>query len=89
MTGQSSYLDDADRYVRSVHRGWEGLKNECIDKFGNVYGVCRGSGYSYSALYYKNELTWQLNDTHGIGIVLLAGIEALRLREFFSSQTTQ
>jgi rhamnogalacturonyl hydrolase YesR len=80
--------EDADRFVSSVHSGWEGLKNECIDKFGNVYGICRGSGYSYSALYYKKELSWQLNDTHGIGIVLLAGIEALRLREFCSSQTT-
>lgn len=78
--------EDADRYILSVHRGWEGLINECIDKFGNVYGVCRGSGYSYSALYYKNELTWQLNDTHGIGIVLLAGIETLQLRAYCSQK---
>lgn len=81
--------EDTDRYVRSVHKGWEGLKNECIDKLGNVYGVCRGSGYSYSASYYKNELTWQLNDTHGIGIVLLAGIEAMQLRAHGLSQTEE
>ncbi|MGZ7442609.1 hypothetical protein ACLD72_013710 [Paenibacillus sp. TH7-28] len=39
----------------------------------------RGSGYSYNKYYYKDELTWQLNDTHGIGIVLLAGIEVAQL----------
>ncbi|WHX48217.1 glycoside hydrolase family 88 protein [Paenibacillus woosongensis] len=60
-------------------RGWEGLTETCIDKHGNVYGVCRGSGYSFNKLYYKEELDWQLNDTHGIGIVLLAGIEIVQL----------
>ena len=29
------------------------------------------------AEYYKNELLWQTNDTHGIGIVLLAGSEMI------------
>jgi hypothetical protein len=52
-----------------------------------VYGVCRGSGYSYSALYYKERLSWLLNDTHGIGIVLLAGIETLRLQAHLASGT--
>lgn len=55
------------------------MTESCIDKDGNVYGVCRGSGYSFNKYYYKDELTWRLNDTHGIGIVLLAGIEALQL----------
>lgn len=76
------WLEDTERYILSVFRGWKGLTNYCIDKSGNVYGVCRGSGYSYSSLYYKHELTWQLNDTHGIGIVLLAGIETLQLRKY-------
>jgi rhamnogalacturonyl hydrolase YesR len=61
-------------------RGWKALTEYCIDRQGNVYGVCRGSGYSFNKLYYKEQLTWQLNDTHGIGIVLLAGIEALELK---------
>ncbi|OMF38350.1 hypothetical protein BK133_02180 [Paenibacillus sp. FSL H8-0548] len=75
------WLSDIESYTTSVLKGWEGLVSRCIDKNGNVYGVCRGSGYSYSAYYYKDELSWQLNDTHGIGIVLLAGIEILKLRK--------
>lgn len=80
------WLGDEETYTTAVFRGWEGLTSHCIDKWGNVYGVCRGSGYSYSSLYYKEELTWQLNDTHGIGIVLLAGIEMLQLHKHISSR---
>lgn len=69
----------AEAYLDSALRGWRGLTLHCIDKHGNVYGVCRGSGYSFNKYYYKDELTWQLNDTHGIGIVLLAGGEIAEL----------
>lgn len=79
------WLAETEAYMTSVQRGWEGIAKRAIDKAGNVYGVCRGSGYSYSALYYKDELTWNLNDTHGIGIVLLAGIEYIKLRDFVKS----
>lgn len=80
------WLDNAELYASAVLRGWKGLTSHCIDKHGHVYGVCRGSGYSFSALYYKDELTWQLDDTHGIGIILLAGIETLRLRNFYKEE---
>ncbi|MNI64979.1 Unsaturated rhamnogalacturonyl hydrolase YteR [compost metagenome] len=73
------WLENPTIYIDSVQRGWKGLTHETIDRFGNVYGVCRGSGYSFNADYYKHDLLWLLNDTHGIGIVLLAGIEALQL----------
>ncbi|WP_284638973.1 glycoside hydrolase family 88/105 protein [Paenibacillus silviterrae] len=75
------WLQESDGYIESVLRGWEGLVRHCIDKHGNVYGVCRGSGYSFNKYYYKDQLTWQLNDTHGIGIVLLAGIETIKLEK--------
>ncbi|WP_426451777.1 glycoside hydrolase family 88/105 protein [Paenibacillus sp. S-38] len=81
------WLPDPAPYVQAVRRGFDGLTRTCIDKQGNVYGVCRGSGYSYSALYYKERLSWLLNDTHGIGIVLLAGIETLRLQAHLASGT--
>nr|WP_246354451.1 glycoside hydrolase family 88 protein [Paenibacillus phytohabitans] len=73
-------------YAAAAIRGWHALAEYCIDKQGNVYGVCRGSGYSFNKLYYKEQLTWQLNDTHGIGIVLLAGIEALELTRELEAQ---
>jgi unsaturated rhamnogalacturonyl hydrolase len=57
-----------------------------VDRFGNVHGVCRGSNYSFSPDYYKHELLWRTNDTHGIGIVLLAGGEVLKLQDWLASR---
>lgn len=68
-------------YEQAVERGWQALAGCSVDHQGNVYGVCIGSRYSFSSDYYKHELPWGLNDTHGIGIVLLAGVEAARLRK--------
>ncbi|MFE5320529.1 glycoside hydrolase family 105 protein [Paenibacillus sp. NPDC056579] len=75
------WLEDQDPYVRAVLQGWEGLCDRAIDKRGNLYGVCKGSSWSYHNAYYKHDLGWNLNDTHGIGIVLLAGIETERMKE--------
>jgi unsaturated rhamnogalacturonyl hydrolase len=72
---QQGWLTNVEEYMGAVFRGWEGLTKISIDKSGNIYGVCRGSGYSFSERYYKDELPWLLNDTHGIGIVMLAGVE--------------
>jgi hypothetical protein len=58
------------------------LTRKSIDKKGNVYGVCGGSAYSFTSEYYKKDLQTRLNDTHGIGIVLLAGIEVMKLKEY-------
>jgi unsaturated rhamnogalacturonyl hydrolase len=48
--------------------------------------VCVGSKYAFTADYYKNDLPWKTNDTHGIGIVLLAGIEVERLNVYMASE---
>jgi unsaturated rhamnogalacturonyl hydrolase len=68
-------------FEEAVERGWKALAGCSIDHQGNVHGVCVGSRYSFSSEYYKHELPWSLNDTHGIGIVLLAGVEAARLHK--------
>lgn len=52
------------------------LRKYCVDSEGNIYGVCRGSGYSYREEYYKYELPWIFNDAHGTGIVLMAFTES-------------
>ncbi len=74
------WIVEPEPYARAVESAWEALTGTCIDAGGNVYGVCRGSEFSFAPDYYKNELSWNLNDTHGVGIVLLAGVEVLRLR---------
>ena len=65
----------AEEYQEPANRAVEGLKKLCVDEEGSVYGVCRGSGYSFRLNYYKHELNWVLNDTHGIGMVLIAIVE--------------
>ena len=59
----------------AAKKAWKGLSTISIDKLGNIYGVCRGSSYSFTPDYYRDVLGWVLNDTHGTGIVMLAGIE--------------
>ncbi len=78
------WLRNPEKYVKSVYKAWEGISKTSVDFGGNVYGVCRGSEFSFIPDYYKYELGWNLNDTHGTGIVMLAGIEIIRLNEFLS-----
>ncbi len=78
------WIKNQEPLIKAVFKGWEGLAKIAIDKNGNIYGVCRGSGYSFSADYYKHDLSWLLNDTHGIGIVMLAGTEVDRLQAFLN-----
>ncbi|WP_245599924.1 glycoside hydrolase family 88/105 protein [Paenibacillus harenae] len=80
------WLDHPERYARAALDGWQGLCRRAIDKHGNLYGVCKGSSWSYSHAYYKHELGWNLNDTHGIGIVLLAGIETQHMKEWLEAE---
>jgi rhamnogalacturonyl hydrolase YesR len=83
---QHGWLAEPEKYIRAVFKGWEALNRTSIDRLGNVHGVCRGSEFSFTSDYYKRDLLWNLNDTHGIGIVLLAGVEVHRLTQFLQSQ---
>lgn len=74
------WLKNPEKYVKAIYKAWKGISKTSVDSNGNVYGVCRGSEFSFIADYYKYELGWNLNDTHGTGIVMLAGIEVIRLR---------
>jgi rhamnogalacturonyl hydrolase YesR len=68
-----------DAYRAAAERAWCALERGAIDKNGAVYGVCRGSEFAFNPRYYAEHLLPRLNDTHGIGIVLLAGVELLKL----------
>lgn len=67
--------------ISSIQRAWEGMKQRVIDRRGDLYGVCQGSGCSFSRSYYR-QLGWRFNDPHGIGIAILAGVEKLTLDEY-------
>ncbi len=68
---------DRSRIAAAVRKAWIGLTRTAVDRHGNLFGVCQGSGFSFSRAYYRS-LSWRFNDTHGIGIVMLAGAEILR-----------
>lgn len=83
---RNGWLEDSEPYVSAVFKAWKALNHGSIDSDGNVYGVCRGSEFSFSPEYYKKDLLPRLNDTHGIGIVLLAGVEVIRLRNHLETE---
>ncbi len=58
-------------------KGWEGILTK-IRYDGQIEGVCEGTGVSDDLNFYYRRPT-PLNDIHGIGAVLLAGIEVLTL----------
>jgi len=72
---------EVNPYRIAAEKAWKALEKFSIDKDGNIHGVCRGSEFSFNPRYYAEHLLPRLNDTHGIGIVLLAGVELLKLRK--------
>ncbi|HIW34461.1 MAG TPA: glycoside hydrolase family 88 protein [Candidatus Paenibacillus intestinavium] len=76
------WLDEhAVEYNAVVVQGWEALTKYAITRQGNVFGVCSGSRYSFAPDYYMYDLRTVVNDNHGIGIMMLAGVEVELLRQ--------
>ncbi|MFC4099767.1 glycoside hydrolase family 88/105 protein [Paenibacillus xanthanilyticus] len=69
------WLQRDERYAEAAIAAWRGLTSKAIDRSGNVHGVCSGSRYSFSPDYYMYDLRTVVNDNHGIGIMMLAGVE--------------
>ena len=65
------------RYASVARRGWQGVASR-VRPDGQIEGICAGTGVSDSLRFYYERPT-PLNDVHGIGTVLLAGGEMLRL----------
>ncbi len=70
----NGWLEQSEKFRISALKGFEAICKTSVDFDGNLLGVCRGSGYSFSKEYYANDLSWNKNDTHGTGIVILAGV---------------
>jgi len=65
-------------YAAIARRGWAGVASR-VRPDGRVEGVCTGTSVSDDLRDYYDRPT-PLNDVHGIGTVLLAGAEMLRLQ---------
>ncbi|QTQ15541.1 glycoside hydrolase family 88/105 protein [Treponema parvum] len=74
--------ENVEEYKKSCIKAWRAIERFSIDAEGNVYGVCRGSEFAFTPRYYAEHLLPRLNDTHGIGIALLAGVEMERLFKY-------
>lgn len=65
-----------DSFFAIAENGWNGLL-EKIDTDGNVAGICVGTGIEEDLAYYYHRPS-EINDIHGLGAIILAGIEMMR-----------
>jgi unsaturated rhamnogalacturonyl hydrolase len=69
------YIDAS--FIPVARQGWRGVVSK-IHPDGQIEGICTGTGVSEDLQFYYQRPT-PLNDIHGIGAILLAGCEVLRL----------
>jgi len=68
------------RYATIALTGWEGLKKFMITSEGKMKDVCVGTGIQNDLVFYYQRPA-QTDDTHGIGSLIEAGIEIMRLKQ--------
>ncbi|MBA7561742.1 Unsaturated rhamnogalacturonyl hydrolase YteR [subsurface metagenome] len=68
------------RYASIAIRGWEGLKEHKITLDGQVKDICVGTGIEDNIVFYYNRPA-RTNETHGLGAIIDAGIEIIKLRK--------
>ncbi|MEO5564854.1 MAG: glycoside hydrolase family 88 protein [Chitinophagaceae bacterium] len=68
------------RYISIALTGWNGLKAQKITPDGQLKDVCVGTGIANDIGFYYNRPA-RLNDSHGLGPVLDAGIEVMKYKK--------
>ena len=66
-------------YASVARSSWKGVMAK-IRADGQIEGVCTGTGVGDDLAFYYNR-PMPLNDVHGIGAVILAGTEVMRLKK--------
>jgi unsaturated rhamnogalacturonyl hydrolase len=69
-----------DRYGSIAIRGWEGLRANKITLDGQVKDICVGTGIEDNLVFYYNRPA-RLNEKHGLGAIIDAGIEVMKLKK--------
>jgi len=72
------------RYASIATRGWEGLKKQKITPDGQLKDVCVGTGIQNDMVFYYRRPA-RTNEKHGLGAVIDAGIEIIRLKKMLSN----
>ncbi len=67
-------------YATIALAGWEGLKENMITFDGQLKSVCIGTGIQDDLVFYYNRPA-RTNEAHGLGAVIEAGIEIMRLKK--------
>ncbi|UCH14769.1 MAG: glycoside hydrolase family 88 protein [Bacteroidales bacterium] len=67
------------RYASVALRGWRGLKDHKITHDGQLKDICVGTGIEDNLVFYYNRPA-RTNETHGLGAIIEAGIEILKLK---------
>ncbi len=73
------------RYGSIAIRGWEGLKENKIRLDGQVKDICVGTGIEDNLVFYYDRPA-RLNEKHGLGAVIDAGIEVIKLKNAISQR---
>lgn len=68
------------RFASIATEGWEGLKKEMITEDGQVKAICVGTGIRNDLPFYYNRPA-RPNEKHGVGSVIDAGIEVIKLKK--------
>lgn len=66
------------RYLSIAQNGWQGLTTK-IQPDGQVQDICVGTGINEDIKFYYTRPA-RLNDIHGLGAVLLAGLEIIKAK---------
>ncbi len=68
------------RYASIALQGWEGLKTHKMTLDGGLKDICVGTNISDSIVYYYTRPA-RNNETHGIGALIDAGVEIMKLKK--------
>ena len=72
------------RYASIALTGWEGLKALKITGDGQLKDVCIGTGIQNNMVFYYSRPA-RLNEMHGLGPVIEAGVEIIRMKRLIDS----
>lgn len=73
------------RYANIAFEGWEGLKRNMITPDGHAKAICTDTGIRNDLVYYYNRPAL-MDDTHGMGPLIDAGIEIIKLKRKLSGK---
>lgn len=68
------------RYASIALRGWDGLKTQKITSDGQIWDISVRTGIENDLVFYYHRPA-RLNEKHGLGSVIDAGIEIIKLKK--------